>query len=217
MRIIAGKYRHRRLQTNPGNTTRPIIDRAKVRLFDLIRHELPGARVLDAFAGTGTFGFEALSRGAISAVFCEADHRAHELLRKNAEMLKATEESLCWRVDVLRCSFRPKGDEVWTPYGAMFFDPPYEMARDLRPGQPLYRCLDRLARPEVSIDNALLVIRTPQQCDPQYPPVWTTEMVLEIASMKIYLLRKNLAALPLEAEGGDNTGDDEGDEDAAAD
>lgn len=201
MRIIAGKYRHRKLLTNPGQTTRPIIDRAKVRLFDLIRDELPGARVIDVFAGTGTFGFEALSRGARSAVFCEADHRAHELLRKNAEVLKATDDVLCWRVDVLRCSFRPKGAGDWTPYRAVFFDPPYKMADDLKPGQPLYRCLERLARPDTTTENALLVVRTPLDCKPTFPPAWTTEMVFEVASMSIYLLRKN-------AGGGLEKGDD---------
>jgi 16S rRNA (guanine966-N2)-methyltransferase len=212
MRIIAGKFRHRKLLTNPGQTTRPIIDRAKVRLFDLIRHELPGARVLDVFAGTGTLGIESLSRGAKSAVFCEADHRAHELLRKNTEVLKVTDDVLCWRVDVLRCSFRPKGTGDWTPYRAVFFDPPYKMADDLKPGTPIFRCLERLARPDTTTDNALLVIRTPLQCEPTFPPAWTTEMVFEVASMRIFLLRKNADAGPVET---DEISDEEADEAAA--
>lgn len=209
MRIIAGKFRHRKLLTNPGQTTRPIIDRAKVRLFDLIRHELPGARVLDVFAGTGTLGIESLSRGAKSAVFCEADHRAHELLRKNAEILKVTDDVLCWRVDVLRCSFRPKGTGDWTPYRVVFFDPPYKMADDLKPGTPIFRCLERLARPDTTTDNALLVIRTPLQCEPTFPPAWSTEMVFEVASMRIFLLRKNADAGPVETG---EVGDEEPDE-----
>lgn len=190
MRIIAGKFRHRKLLTNPGQTTRPIIDRAKVRLFDLIRHELPDARVADIFAGTGTFGFEALSRGAKSAVFCEADHRAHELLRKNAEVLKTSDDVICWRVDVLRCSFRPKGAGEWAPYRVVFFDPPYKMADDLKPGTPLFRCLERLARTDTTTDGALLVVRVPIHCQPEFPPAWSTEMVFEVASMAIHLLRK---------------------------
>ena len=78
MRIVAGELRRRKLLTNPGKTTRPITDRAKVMLFDHIRDFIPGKRVLDVFSGTGSLGFESLSRGAKSVVFCEQDHRAHE-------------------------------------------------------------------------------------------------------------------------------------------
>ncbi|MGD9854019.1 MAG: RsmD family RNA methyltransferase, partial [Planctomycetaceae bacterium] len=68
MRIIAGKYRRRKLLTKPGLTTRPITDRAKEPLFERLESHLEGARVADVFAGTGTLGLESLSRGARSVV-----------------------------------------------------------------------------------------------------------------------------------------------------
>ena len=103
MRIVAGRFRRRQLLVNPGQTTRPITDRAKVILFDRIEAKCVGARVADIFAGTGSLGFEALSRGAKTAVFAEADHRAHSLLKQNAAQLGIEQDVVCWRVDVTRC------------------------------------------------------------------------------------------------------------------
>ena len=192
MRIIAGQFRRRTLFTNPGLTTRPIIDRAKVMLFDHIRHRLPGSKVLDVYSGTGTLGFESLSRGATSAVFCEQDHRAHELLVKNVEMLKVADRTLCWRVDCQRCSFKAQGG-VWYPYDVVFFDPPYVMIeKDLHPGTLLYRSLDRLTRPELTSDNVLLVLRTENEAKFVMPLAWETTQVLSIASMDIHLMTKRL-------------------------
>ena len=191
MRIIAGQFRRRTLLTNPGLTTRPIIDRAKVMLFDHIRHRLPGSKVLDVYSGTGTLGFESLS-----VVFCEQDHRAHELLVKNVEMLKVEDRTLCWRVDCLRCSFKAQGGD-WYPYDVVFFDPPYVMIeKDLHPGKLLYRSLDRLTRPELTSDNALLVVRTPTEAKFIMPLAWETTQVLTIASMDIHLMRKRLDLIP---------------------
>lgn len=68
MRIIAGLYKRRKLQINPGLTTRPIVDRAKQKLFDRLESELVDAKVLDVFAGTGSMGLESLSRGKIVRV-----------------------------------------------------------------------------------------------------------------------------------------------------
>ena len=99
MRIIAGEFRHRTLLANPGNTTRPILDRVKESLFARIENRLVGARVADVFSGTGTLGFEAISRGAASVVFVESDRKAQELLRKNVAALKLEDRTLCWATD----------------------------------------------------------------------------------------------------------------------
>jgi 16S rRNA (guanine966-N2)-methyltransferase len=190
MRIIAGRFRRRKLLTNPGNTTRPIIDRAKVILFDRIRDRLPNAKVADLFCGTGTLGLEALSRGARSVVFAERDHRAYELLRENVQTLGAERETLCWRVDLARCSFLPKGEIAWTPYDVIFFDPPYASAESIGPGDTWYARLQRLARPQLSTEGALLVLRTAREAEPVLPPSWEVIDQLEIASMRIVLAER---------------------------
>ncbi len=190
MRIVAGELKRRKLLVNPGATTRPITDRAKVMLFDYIRDFMPEQRVLDVFSGTGSLGFEALSRGAKSVVFCEQDHRAHSLLVQNAEHLGVSERTLCWRTNCLRCSFKAQGQEAWYPYGVIFFDPPYEMIKDLKVGSPLFKSLARLTRDELSIPNTLLVLRTPTESLFHLPDAWQTERVITMGSMDMHLLRK---------------------------
>ena len=202
MRIVAGELKRRKLLVNPGATTRPITDRAKVMLFDYIRDYMPDQRVLDVFSGTGSLGFEALSRGAKSVVFCEQDHRAHSLLVQNAAHLGVSERTLCWRTNCLRCSFKAQGEEAWYPYGVIFFDPPYEMIKDLKVGSPLFKSLSRLTRDELSIPNTLLVLRTPTESQFHLPDAWQTERVITLGSMDMHLLRKqhSLNQEPLDDE-----------------
>lgn len=203
MRIVAGELRRRKLLANPGQNTRPITDRAKVMLFDHIRDFLPGKRVLDVFSGTGSLGFESLSRGAKTVVFCEQDHRAHELLVQNATDLGVIERALCWRVDCLRCSFKAKGDPCWYPYDILFFDPPYEMIKQLKRGSPLYRSLLRLARAELSAQNALMVLRTPTESKFDLPEAWVPFRVLTLGGMEMHLLRKEAITTEIDVESPD--------------
>ena len=192
MRIIAGLYKRRKLQINPGLTTRPIVDRAKQKLFDRLESELVDAKVLDVFAGTGSMGLESLSRGAKSCVFIERDHRAHKLLRENVAHLGVENESMCWRTDALRCSYRPKGLPELVPFKIIFFDPPYEMARgELKENSKLYKALQRVATDEVSTPTALLVLRIPEKLDPEIPEEWVyTDLELAIGSMRIRFYEK---------------------------
>lgn len=189
MRIIAGRFRRRKLLTSPGLTTRPITDRVKETLFERLTEHLEGKRVADVFAGTGTMGLEALSRGAASVIFIENDHRALELLRQNVAALKVEDETFCWRADVFRCSFRPKGLPHLLPYDLIFFDPPYRMVPALRPGSPLYRSLERLARPGISAEGALLVLRTPEDAEFDVPPSWHRDRHLQLSTMEIHMYR----------------------------
>src|ERR1700745_3200651 len=95
MRIVGGRHRGRRLLAPPGDTVRPTSDRAREALFNILSHgrfaaggvPFAGASVLDAFAGTGALGLEAMSRGAAEAVFIEQDREALAILRKNVAAL----------------------------------------------------------------------------------------------------------------------------------
>src|SRR5687767_15734087 len=93
MRIIAGEFRGRKLLPPAGDVTRPITDRVKQSLFDILTPDLPDARVYDCFAGTGSMGLESLSRGAAHATFFEADRSAAALLRKNIAALQVENRS----------------------------------------------------------------------------------------------------------------------------
>lgn len=85
LRVIAGTARGRKLRSVPGETTRPITDRAKEALFNIIRQDLPGGAFFDLFAGTGSVGIEALSRGAGFVRFTDQQRRAIETIRANLE------------------------------------------------------------------------------------------------------------------------------------
>jgi 16S rRNA (guanine966-N2)-methyltransferase len=125
MRIVAGAWRGRTLVAPPGATTRPTADRVRQALFDTLLHApwggrevVDGATVLDAFAGTGALGLEALSRGAARGVFIEADKTALAALRQNIAACKA--EGAC-RVLAADATRPPPG----TACGLVFLDPPY--------------------------------------------------------------------------------------------
>lgn len=191
VRIIAGEFRRRKLLTNPGLTTRPLTDRVKEILFSRIEHEIVGKKVADIFAGTGTIGFEALSRGAAGVVFVEFDHKAFELLKHNIEMLKVEDRTLAWRADALRSSFRPEGVPHLVPFDVVFFDPPYKMALDIKPGLPLFKSLQRLARPDVTSGGAILVLRTPERLELTLPEPWQLDQKTNYSTMDIAIYRKS--------------------------
>jgi 16S rRNA (guanine966-N2)-methyltransferase len=193
LQIVAGKYRHRKLESNPGETTRPITARVKVALFDRLQPELQGARVADIFSGTGTIGLEALSRGAASVVFVENDRRAVERLKRNVAALKAEAETLCWQVDASKCSFRPRGGERLVPFDVVFFDPPYLFMTRLKSGTMLYRSLERLARDAITSPEALLVVRCASETVFEIPSVWHSDKLLRYSSMDVHLFRKQPA------------------------
>jgi 16S rRNA (guanine966-N2)-methyltransferase len=190
MRIVAGEFRRRKLLASPGETTRPITDRAKVMLFDHIGDFLRGRRVGDFFAGTGSLGIEALSRGAERVVLAEQDHSAFELLCENIEHLGATDRALCWRVNALRSSFKPKGSPPWHPYGLVFFDPPYDMTNKITPKGEVFAALERLGAPEVTEPDALLIVRTARDAEARYPDGWQVSRKIEISSMAMWFLKK---------------------------
>lgn len=196
MRIISGRFRRRKLLSNPGDVTRPILDRVKESVFARLEANLVGKRVADVFSGTGTIGLEALSRGAETCVFVEQDKIASSLLRQNIESLAVEDSTLCWWTDALLCSYKPKGDSArFVPFDVIFFDPPYKMAGDIHPDTKIYRAVKRLARPDVSSPDALLIVRIPERTEIEVPPQWKAEWEVDMANMIVRVHRK-VATVP---------------------
>ncbi len=123
MRVIAGEFRSRRLESLPGDATRPTADRVREALFNILQTRIAGASFVDAYAGTGAVGIEALSRGAAHAWFLERDRRALDIIRKNLATLGAERRATILAGKVLvsleRC-----------PPGIVFLDPPYDLAEE---------------------------------------------------------------------------------------
>jgi len=124
MKILAGELKGRRLTTPSGVTTRPTADQVRIALMDTLMPRLPGARVLDLFAGAGGVGLEALSRGAIHATFVERDRRAVAALRDNIAALGLKERARVLAEDVARALDRLVREGA--SFDVVFLDPPYE-------------------------------------------------------------------------------------------
>lgn len=107
LRVIGGSARGRRLKRVPGDTTRPIMDRVKEALFSILGQSIVGAQFLDLYAGTGSVGIEALSRGAAKAVFNDLERRAIQTIRENLEVTRLAERSIVHQGDALALLRRP--------------------------------------------------------------------------------------------------------------
>ncbi len=130
MRIIAGTHRGRRLLPPENDATRPITDRVKQSLFDVLTPRLPNARVFDLFAGTGSMGLESLSRGAEHAVFFEVNRSALALLRKNIQSLGMAQRSTVVGADVFKWFEDPHSGRLQEKASLVFLDPPYSFLRE---------------------------------------------------------------------------------------
>lgn len=121
MRVISGRAKGHRLSRVPGQKTRPIMDRIKENLFNLLGpHAVPGTRWLDLFAGTGQVGIEALSRGALEAVFLDTEYAAIKTIRSNLTHTKLGDGATVLRTDALDYLRTGKA----APFDYIFVAPP---------------------------------------------------------------------------------------------
>lgn len=164
-RIVGGSARGRRL-TVPPRGTRPTSERAREALFNTLNTEmdLPGARVLDLFAGSGAVGLEALSRGAEAAVFVESDRKAAAILQENIGMLALPGTTLH------RCTAETYLAAVGAdePFDFVFADPPYAMA-----GSLVARLLESLADERWLAEGGIVVV---ERASRDAEPTWPSEM-----------------------------------------
>lgn len=122
IRVIGGRWRGRKLPVLDAEGLRPTTDRLKETVFNWLQFELAGARVLDLFAGTGSLGIEALSRGAAHASFFEKDLKAAQQLKNNLATLDALETSHIQQGDALKLLANAPASG---PYNFVFIDPPF--------------------------------------------------------------------------------------------
>ena len=130
MRVIAGEFRSRRLQSIPGLSTRPTPDRLRETLFDILGPRIEGAVFLDAYAGTGAVGIEALSRGAARAIFIERSKNAAGVIRENLHSLGIVDRALLVVSPAISALALHKADIV-------FLDPPYDREGEYAPALKL--------------------------------------------------------------------------------
>lgn len=156
MRVISGTHGGRRLRSPDTAATRPVADRVKESLFSSLGTSVAGARVADLFAGAGSFGIEALSRGASSAVFVEHGRKALAALDFNIESL-GLEHAIVERADVLRWV-----EATERRFDLVFCDPPWPME-----AATVSSLLERLS---VHLEPDAVVVITRRASDPLPSP-----------------------------------------------
>jgi 16S rRNA (guanine(966)-N(2))-methyltransferase RsmD len=126
MRVIAGKYRGRKLKSPPSIQTRPTSDRLRETLFNILAPRIEGARFLDLCAGTGAVGIEALSRGAAQVIFVDRSRRMSVLVAANVGSLEAADPKIeVVTAEALEFLRRHMNRDQAEPFDIIFFDPPY--------------------------------------------------------------------------------------------
>jgi 16S rRNA (guanine966-N2)-methyltransferase len=188
MRIIGGKNRGRKLLLPDESLVRPTPDRVREAIFNILAHHpevnLTGARVLDAFAGSGAMGLEALSRGAESVTFVEIHARVIPVLEQNINHLADPGQTTLIRGDLLTLKTAPQ------PMDLVFLDPPYGKGLESE-GLP------QLINQGWIDQNTLLVYETAAKTDTAFFGDWVDLLdERSYGPIKIRLLRKRPPLLP---------------------
>lgn len=184
MRVVAGEAKGRRLVSPPASVTRAATERIRMSLFGILEPRLEGALVLDLFAGAGTIGIEALSRGAAHATFVERDPAALRALRQNVAATGFEERATVVPQDVRAFLDRGAGG----PYDLAFCDPPFADVDVLSA---------TLAHPGLALAlaaDALVIYRIIRKHPPAVPPAATVERTKEIGEESLVFLRYALGA-----------------------
>jgi 16S rRNA (guanine966-N2)-methyltransferase len=147
VRIVAGRWRGRQIDAPRDPRVRPTADKVREAWMSIVRDAIPGARVLDLFAGSGALGLEALSRGAASAEFVEINPSSLRTLGENVERLKAGDLARVRRADALRYA---EGLEAGA-FDLAFADPPFSMDAAVRLAE---RWLEVPFATEIGIEHA---------------------------------------------------------------
>lgn len=149
MRVVAGTARGVTLKTPDGMKTRPTTDRVKEAMFSILHFDLPGAKVLDLFGGTGQLGIEALSRGARSCVFVDENDKACQLIRENLKRTKFEVQAKVIRGDYLQF-LRTTGEK----FDIILLDPPYAEVF-------LENCLNLITEIDILQTDGIIVTERP--------------------------------------------------------
>ena len=150
IRVISGIYKGKRLRKVASLLVRPMPDKLKTALFNILRDEVRGATVLDGFAGTGSIGIEALSRGAESAVFVELLGPAVSAIRHNLAKCEANDRSRVIAEEFNRAVIRLGKEKA--KFRLVFLDPPYRLLDERNP-------LKVIKKRDILAPGGLIVLR----------------------------------------------------------
>lgn len=154
MRIIAGEFSSRKLETKKGSTTRPTLDKVREAVFSSLGGFFDGGSVLDLYAGSGAVGLEALSRGMEHAYFSDKDREACNIIKKNIALLKVEDRTKVYPIaDVKMLSLMKKENRQ---FRLVYLDPPYAKQRNIE-------VLKYLDENDMIVEGGMVVIESLQE------------------------------------------------------
>ncbi|MFT3724720.1 MAG: 16S rRNA (guanine(966)-N(2))-methyltransferase RsmD [Hyphomonadaceae bacterium] len=188
MRIVGGTLKGRTIRTPEGRDTRPTSERARESIFNILAHAdwappLDGARVIDAFAGSGALGFEAMSRGGAFCLFVETEAAARGCIRDNVEAFQLFGNTRIHRRSATDLGPKPAG--LGALFDFVFMDPPY--AQGLVPP-----ALEQLTRGQWITPDALVVAETGSHEPAPVVPDWTVLDERTYGAARVSFLRASL-------------------------
>ena len=179
MRIIGGEWRGRKLPVLDGDGLRPTSDRIRETLFNWLQFELPMARCLDVFAGSGALGFESLSRGAAQVLMLEKSAGVAQQLRHNSVLLKTSKADI-HQTDSLQFLAKPAPH----PFDIVFIDPPFQQGL-------MQPTLDALFSHGWIHDQAWLYLEQEKHLDwPTLPEGWVMHREKTTSQVRLSLWHK---------------------------
>ncbi|MEZ3485911.1 MAG: 16S rRNA (guanine(966)-N(2))-methyltransferase RsmD [Lachnospiraceae bacterium] len=182
MRVIAGNARRIQLKTLDGIETRPTTDRIKETLFNMLAPYLYDCIFLDLFAGSGGIGIEALSRGAMEAVFVENNPKAMQCVKENLTRTHLERKGMTMSMDVMTALYKLEGEKQ---FDYIFMDPPY--------GQGLEgRVLSYLSESSLLAQEGVIIVEAAKDTDFDY----VKELGFAIIKNKIYKTNKHIFLEP---------------------
>lgn len=188
MRIVGGRFRGRTLKAPDGLDVRPTQDRVREALFNILMHDIVDARFLDLFAGSGTVGFEALSRGAGSVTFVEQNPRHISYIEANAKTLGVAPSIV--RGD----AFRYVAEYSAAPYDVVFADPPYALGE----AQGFSEMLGHSAARDVVRPGGLFIVETTMRCKLPDAQEWDLCRDREYGKSRLMVWRRKAGLAPEE-------------------
>ncbi|MCR5774896.1 MAG: 16S rRNA (guanine(966)-N(2))-methyltransferase RsmD [Lachnospiraceae bacterium] len=182
MRVIAGKARRIQLKSLEGDKTRPTLDRYKETLFNTIQTYIPDSYFIDVFAGTGSIGIEALSRGAAKAVFIENNKKAVAVINENLEKTRLAENAEVIASDAISALMRI---EHTGPADVIFIDPPYNRGYEIQ-------VLKLLGNSKLVGEDTLIIAEISNETELDE----LTETGFEIVKTKDYRTNRHVLMIP---------------------
>jgi 16S rRNA (guanine(966)-N(2))-methyltransferase RsmD len=183
MRVIAGKYKGRKLETVKDNSVRPATDRVKGAIFNVLQSRVhwPSSKVLDLYAGSGSVGIEALSRGASNCIFVEKSRSALQYLKSNISSIGADAEA-----NVVYGDVNMFVEGTRTKFDVVFADPPYAL-------EALKEIPNKIFAKDIIAEDGYLIIEHPTRYEFSAGSLWEVVVLKEYGntSVSFFQHRKN--------------------------